>query len=314
MKNIFAIGLDIGGSHITAGVIAVNEMKLIEVSLYKESFDSNLQADQVMDIWERVIRTSWKNSGVEEFQGISACMPGPFDYEKGICWIKGQTKYEHFYGLDVRKLIQERLNLSDDFPVLFENDADCFGKGEVFKNTENRSKKVMAVTLGTGLGACFIDKAEAITAGNQVPTDGELYNTLYKDSIAEDYVSARGLIASYYKLSGTKRSSGLEIFNLATAGDEIAAQAFRNFGEDLAAIVAPWLKTFEAECFIIGGKIANASSFFLPAFEEKLKEEDCNIPILISSDNEIAALLGATSLLYKNYFNQDKSAFSDLKK
>ncbi|PRZ24180.1 ROK family protein [Flavobacterium granuli] len=309
MKNIFAIGLDIGGSHITAGVIAVNEMKLIEVSLYKESFDSNLQADQVMDIWERVIRTSWKNSGVEEFVGISVCMPGPFDYANGICWIKGQTKYEHFYGLDVRKLIRDRLNLSDDFPVLFENDADCFGKGEVFKNAENRSRKVMAVTLGTGLGACFIDKAEAITTGNKVPTDGELYNSPYKDSIAEDYVSARGLIAHYQQLSGRKIDSGLEIFNLATAGDEIASEAFRNLGEDLAVIVAPWLKTFEAECFIIGGKIANASVFFLTAFEEKLKKQGCEVPVLISSDNEIAALLGATSLIYKEYFNQNESAF-----
>lgn len=309
MKNIFAIGLDIGGSHITAGVIAVNEMKLIEGSLYKESFDSNLQADQVMDIWERVIRTSWKNSGVEDFVGISVCIPGPFDYANGICWIKGQTKYEHFYGLDVRKLIRGRLNLPDDFPVLFENDADSFGKGEVFKNAENRSQKVMAVTLGTGLGACFIAKGEAITMGNQVPTDGELYNSPYKDSIAEDYVSARGLIASYYKLSGNKIGSGLEIFNLATAGDEMAAQAFRNLGEDLAAIVAPWLKTFEAENFIIGGKIANASAFFLPYFEEKLKKEGCNSPILISSDNEIAALLGATSLIYKEYFNQNESTF-----
>ncbi|WP_413997878.1 ROK family protein [Flavobacterium sp. W1B] len=305
MKDIFAIGLDIGGSHITAGVIAVNDMKLLEPSLYKESFDSNLQANQVMDIWERVIRTSWKNSGIKEFFGISVCMPGPFDYTNGICWIKGQTKYEHFYGLDVRKLIQDRLNLSDDFPVLFENDADSFGKGEVFKNVENRSKKVMAVTLGTGLGACFIDKGEAITSGNQVPTDGELYNAPYKESIAEDYVSARGLIANYRELSGVAIASGLEIFDLATAGDVLAIQAFRKLGEDLARIVAPWLKIFEADSFIIGGKIANASVFFLPFFEEKLKNEGCKVTVSISSDNEIAALLGATSLIYKEYFNEN---------
>ena len=309
MKEIFAIGLDIGGSHITAGVIAVNDMKVLKPSIYKESFDSNLQADQVMDIWERVIRTSWKNSGIEVFSGISVCMPGPFDYKNGICWIKGQTKYEHFYGLDVRKLIQNRLGLSNDFPVLFENDADSFGKGEVFKNTENRSKKVMAVTLGTGLGACFIDKTEAITTGNQVPTDGELYNSPYKDSIAEDYVSARGLITSYYKLSGVKVGSGLEIFNLATAGDKFAIQAFRKLGEDLAAIIAPWLKIFEAESFIIGGKIANANIFFLPSFEEKIKKDGCNVKVSISSDNEIAALLGATSLIYKEYFNEKLVCF-----
>ena len=303
MKDIFAIGLDVGGSHITAGVIAVNDMKVLKSSLYKESFDSNLQADQVMDIWERVIRTSLKNSGIGEFSGISVCMPGPFDYRNGICWIKGQTKYEHFYGLDVRKLIQDRLELSYDFPVLFENDADSFGKGEVFKNAENRTKKVMAVTLGTGLGACFIEKGEAISTGNYVPKDGELYNASYKDSVAEDYVSARGLINNYYKLSGAKVETGLEIFNLATAGDNLAIEAFQKFGEDLALIVSPWLKIFEADSFIIGGKIANASTFFLPSFEDKIKKEGCNVKVTISSNNEIAALLGATSLIYKECFN-----------
>ena len=218
MKEIYAIGLDVGGSHITAGVIAVSDMKLVEASLCKESFDSNIPADAVMDIWERVIRTSWKNSGVGALSGISVCMPGPFDYKNGICWIKGQTKYEHFYGLDIRKLIQNRLDLANDFPILFENDADSFGKGEVFKSNENRLKKVMAVTLGTGLGACFIEKGLAITTGDSVPKDGELYNAIYKNSIAEDYVSARGLINTYHELSGAKVNSGLEIFNLAKAG------------------------------------------------------------------------------------------------
>lgn len=303
MKNIFAIGLDVGGSHITAGVIAVNEMKLLESSLSKESFDSNIPVDQVLDIWERVIRTSCKNSGIEEFSGISVCMPGPFDYKNGICWIKGQTKYEHFYGLDVRKLIKDRLDLATDFPVFFENDADSFGKGEAFKNRENRSKKLMAVTLGTGLGACFIENGEAITTGDLVPLDGELYNAAYKDSIAEDYVSARGLISSYQELSGNRIDNGLEIFNLATARDKFAIQSFQQFGEDLAEIVAPWLETFEAESFIIGGKIANASSFFLPSFKETIKNKGRKVNVMISSDNEVAALLGATSLIYKEYFD-----------
>jgi glucokinase len=303
MKNIFAIGLDVGGSHITAGVIAVNEMKLLESSLSKESFDSNIPVDQVLDIWERVIRTSCKNSGIEEFSGISVCMPGPFDYKNGICWIKGQTKYEHFYGLDVRKLIKDRLDLATDFPVFFENDADSFGKGEAFKNRENRSKKLMAVTLGTGLGACFIENREAITTGDLVPLDGELYNAAYKDSIAEDYVSARGLISSYQELSGNRIDNGLEIFNLATAGDKFAIQSFQQFGEDLVEIVAPWLETFEAESFIIGGKIANASSFFLPSFKETIKNMGRKVNVMISSDNEVAALLGATSLIYKEYFD-----------
>jgi glucokinase len=298
MNKVYAIGLDIGGTHITAAVIDIVDMKVLESSLHKESFDSNLPAVEVMDIWERAIRISWKNSGVKELAGITLSVPGPFDYANGICWIKDQTKYENFYGSNIRNLIQERLNLSDDCQILFENDAVCFGKGEVFKNAENFSKKVMAVTLGTGLGACFIDNGISINSGSLVPKEGEIYDLPYKNGIAEDYVSASGLLSGYFHLSGTNVNNGLELFNLAVSGNEMAIKAFAKMGEDLAEIVIPWLKRFSVDYFIIGGKIANASDYFLPSFEIKIKEAGCEVSTLISTDNEIAALLGAASLLY----------------
>ncbi|MFG4002785.1 ROK family protein [Flavobacterium aquidurense] len=298
MNKEYAVGLDIGGTHITAAVIDIVNMKVVDFSLHKESFDSNMPVEEVMDIWEQAIRTSFRNSKVEKTTGLAICMPGPFDYTNGVCWIKGQSKYEHFYGLNVRDLFQDKLNLSSDFPILFENDAVCFGKGEVFKDSDNLSKKVMAITLGTGLGACFIDKGESISTGNLVPKDGEIYDLPYKEGIAEDYVSARGLIAGYFALSGKKINNGLALFNLAKTGDTMAVKVFETMGEDLAAIVLPWLEKFSADSFIIGGKIANASEFFLPVFNNKIKEAGSNVTVSISTDNEIAALLGATSMLY----------------
>lgn len=299
MNKEYAVGLDIGGTHITAAIIDIVDMKVMDFSVHKESFDSNMPVEEVMTIWEKAIRTSFKNSKVEKTSGLAVCMPGPFDYTNGICWIKDQSKYEHFYGLNVRDLFQDKLDLSSDFPILFENDAVCFGKGEVFKDSENLSKKVMAITLGTGLGACFIDKGESISTGNSVPKEGEIYDLPYKEGIAEDYVSVRGLLAGYFALSGKKVNNGLELFNLAKTGDTMAAKVFEQMGEDLAEIVLPWLEKFGADSFIIGGKIANASEFFLPAFNQKIKEAGSEIVVSISTDNEKAALLGATSMLYK---------------
>lgn len=299
MNKEYAVGIDIGGTHITTAIIDVKKMQLIDLSLHKESFDSNLPVEQVMSIWEKAIRTSIENSKVENVMGLSVCMPGPFDYENGICWIKDQSKYEHFYGLNVRYLFQGTLNLTSDFPILFENDAVCFGKGEVYKDALNLSKKVMAITLGTGLGACFIDKGVSIATGESVPTDGEIYNLVFKESIAEDYVSARGLLKHYKTLTGNNLNNGLEIFNLAVNGEANAIKVFEQMGEDLAEIVIPWLEKFGADGFIIGGKIANASEFFLPSFNRKIKEAGIDIKVSISKDNEAAALIGAVSLLYK---------------
>lgn len=297
MNTSHAIGLDIGGTHITAAVIDKAEMKVLDFSLCKESFDSNMPADQVMSIWKKVISTSIENSNVKDITGIAICMPGPFDYKNGICWIKDQSKYEHFYGLNIRELLLETLDFPADFPVLFENDAVCFGKGEVFKQQENLSKKVMAVTLGTGLGACFIDKGTSISSGSSVPTDGEIYNLSYKDGIAEDYVSVRGLLSHYKSLSGSDLNNGLELYNLAKNGDQKAIQVFERMGEDLAAVAIPWITNFTADHIIIGGKIANASDLFLSSFNKTIQESGSEIQVSISNDNEIAALLGAVSFL-----------------
>ena len=294
----YAVGIDIGGTHITAAIIDIVSMKLIDFSLHKESFDSNLPVNQVMSIWEKVIRISVENSKVKEIKGLAVCMPGPFDYTNGLCWIKDQSKYEHFYGLNVRYLFQGSLNLSSEFPILFENDAVCFGKGEVFKDATNLSKKVMAVTLGTGLGACFIDKGISIVLGELVPADGEIYNISFKESIAEDYVSARGLLSAYKSITGKNLHNGLELFNLAVAEDQVAIKVFEEMGENLAEFTIPWLKKFEADSFIIGGKIANASRFFLESFNKKIKESGLEITVSVSTDNEVAALLGAASMLY----------------
>ncbi|MCM0666026.1 ROK family protein [Flavobacterium tyrosinilyticum] len=297
MNTSHAIGLDIGGTHITAAVIDKAEMKVLDFSICKESFDSNMPADQVMSIWKKVISTAIENSKIKDIKGIAICMPGPFDYKNGICWIKDQSKYEHFYGLNIRELLLETLDFPADFPVLFENDAVCFGKGEVFKQQENLSKKVMAVTLGTGLGACFIDKGTSISSGSSVPTDGEIYNLSYKDGIAEDYVSVRGLLSHYKSLSGCDLNNGLELYNLAKNGDQKAIQVFERMGEDLATVAIPWIINFTADHIIIGGKIANASDLFLSSFNKTIQKSGSEIQVSISNDNEIAALLGAVSFL-----------------
>lgn len=297
MNASHAIGLDIGGTHITAAVINKTEMKVLDFSLCKESFDSNRPADEVMNIWKKVICTSIENSKIKDITGIAICMPGPFDYKNGICWIKDQSKYEHFYGLNIRELLLETLGFPADFPVLFENDAVCFGKGEVFKQQENLSKKVMAITLGTGLGACFIDKGVSISTGNSVPADGEIYNLPYKEGIAEDYVSARGLLSHYKSLNSLELNNGLELYNLAKNGDLSAVKVFERMGEDLASVIIPWIKNFTADRIIIGGKIANASDLFLSSFNKAIQESDLKVEVSISNDNEIAALLGAVSFL-----------------
>ncbi|OOG68063.1 ROK family protein [Flavobacterium sp. A45] len=299
MGKRFAIGMDVGGSHITAAIIDINEMKIIDGSVSKVSFDSNLPVKMVMDYWENAIRTLCKNMQVEKLSGIALAIPGPFDYEKGTFWIKDQNKYDNFYGLNIKDLLRERFAFDSDFPIVAENDAISFGKGEVYKNPENLTKNVMAITLGTGLGSCFIENGKVINSGNTVPENGEIWNLPFKNGIAEDSVSLRGLLSNYLDISGNLLNEGLELYYLANKGDEKAIKIFNNFGEDLAEIVLPKLKNFNADLLVIGGKLANAGDFFLNTFREKAQKEGIKVEVQISTDNETSALLGVATLLYE---------------
>ena len=299
MEKRFAIAMDVGGSHITSAIVDLSEMKVFEESLFKVSFDSNLPTAEVMDFWENAIRTLLEKSEVGKLSGIALAVPGPFDYDDGTCWIKDQDKYENFYGLNIKDLLRERFDFDLDFPIVFENDATSFGKGEVYKNMENLPKNVMAITLGTGLGACFIENGKIVNTGITVPTNGEIWDLPYKNGIAEDAVSLRGLLSNYENLSGIQANNGLELYILAINGDKKALEAFHLFGEDLAEIVLPWLKSFNANMLVIGGKIANAGDLFLNSFREKAKQSGIEIELILSTDNETTALLGAASLLYK---------------
>ncbi|WP_281225314.1 ROK family protein [Flavobacterium aquiphilum] len=297
MEKRFAIGMDVGGSHITAAIIDINEMKIIEESVSKVSFNSNLSVSMVMDYWENIIRSLCEKLKVEKLSGIAMAIPGPFDYEKGTFWIKDQNKYDNFYGLNIKDLLRERFNFEQNFPIVSDNDATSFGKGEVYKDPKNLTKRVMAITLGTGLGGCFVENGKVINKGNNVPENGEIWNLPYKNGIAEDAVSLRGLLANYKNLSGNQLNEGIDLYNLAYEGDEKAIEAFSKFGEDLAEVVIPCLKNFNADMLVIGGKLANAGDLFLNAFEEKAKNAGIKIEVAISTDNETSALLGVATLL-----------------
>ena len=155
----------------------------------------------------------------------------------------------------------------------------------------------MAITLGTGLGGCFVENGKVINKGNNVPENGEIWNLPYKNGIAEDAVSLRGLLSNYKELSGNQLNEGLDLYNLAHEGDEKAIEAFSKFGEDLAEVVLPCLKNFNADMLVIGGKLANAGDLYLNAFKEKAKNAGIEIEVAISTDNETSALLGVATLL-----------------
>ncbi|MCK7530464.1 MAG: hypothetical protein MZV63_05175 [Marinilabiliales bacterium] len=87
LQNI-AIGVDIGGSHITAVAVDMTNHTIIEGSRAESPVDNKAQANDILNVWADTLRKVLRNVPVFRLRGIGVAMPGPFDYPKGICLIR----------------------------------------------------------------------------------------------------------------------------------------------------------------------------------------------------------------------------------
>ncbi len=139
------------------------------------------------------------------------------------------------------------------------------------------------------------------------PGSDAFYHLPYKDNIADDYFSTRWFIKSYNTLTGVEMKGVKELAEKA-ASDQIAINLFREFGDNLAVFLAPWLIKFRAEIVVIGGNISHAYNLFGDMFEKKLKQENCNCRVALSELKEDAARLGAAFLMDEKFWQDIQHA------
>lgn len=283
-KNI-VVGTDIGGTHITAALIDLEDQKIIPNSLVRRHVDAKGNCDQILNEWSDAINEC-KSLSPEITEKIGIAMPGPFDYQKGISYIHGLDKFEALYNLNVKALLAEKLNIYST-SIFMMNDASCFLKGEVFGGSAKGSKNAIGITLGTGLGsAAFKDG---------IIHDGDLFYMPYKKATAEDYVSTRWFINEYKVRTGISVSNVKEIFDRVSAC-ETAVLLFGEFGYNLGEVLAAYSKKWNAERIVIGGNIINAWELFMPQAKKVLESHSIMISPVKAMLGEQAALLGAGSL------------------
>ena len=296
MKKNIAIGADIGGSHISCAAVNLDSLEIINGSRTEMAVDNKAEASEIIGVWSRALMDSIATIPSDSLKGIGFGMPGPFDYVKGISYIKGVAKYEKLYGCNVAESIAERLGFENGFPVRFMNDVSVFAVGEALVGKAAGKERSMSVTLGTGFGSAFIAGTIPVVDGPEVPKLGCVYHLPYGDNIADDYFSTRWFTGQFKKISGREISGVRELAGLAQS-DENVMDLFRNFGIDLGIFLAPWLNRFRAEIVVVGGNISHAYNLFGDHFEKSLRDNDCTCRVALSELKEDAAFIGAAYLL-----------------
>lgn len=274
----FIIVADVGGSHITSGVYQIEKKLLLANSIVRHDIDSLASSKIILDIFKSSLQESASKAKVK-VEAIALAMPGPFDYDEGISYIKGLNKFESLYGLSIKNELSDFFGIDKEL-VVFRNDAECCIVGEIMASTAKDESITLGITLGTGFGS-------ALSRGG-VTKDINLSAAPFKNGIADEYFSTRWFVSRFKKLTGTNIIGVKALLEWHDA--ELVKNLFSEFANNLIAFLKPIIEEEKISNLIICGNIAKAQHLFLPHLIQNFKDVDVRLGVL----GEYGAMIGAS--------------------
>lgn len=304
---MYRIGVDIGGGHITAcGYNPSAKALECEFLTYSE-VDTRASREHIIREWSTAI-AACRHKISQPVDGVGIAMPGPFDYYQGVSLIRGVEKLESLYGVDIRSELAEKLRMKPE-RIRFINDAMAFATAEARIGRASGYRRAIAITLGTGFGSSFLIDGRPVVEGDHIPEGGYLYNQYYKNELADNVFSSRGITSLYHARSGNTVKN-VKALCERIPDDADAQNTFEAFGQSLGAFLRPFVSGFSADVIVVGGNIANAFPHFGASFKAQLPEVEIYASVL----GEQAAMIGGALLLDDPYYESIVSVLKQMSK
>lgn len=282
-KNFVIVSLDVGGTSIKGAAVSQDAQLIGQV--HEIPSPSQDDSDTIINKFITLMKDIQDTAAGYETRGYAIGMPGPFDYTNGISQMR--HKFSSLFGINLKAVLEEKLQK----PVFFINDAAAFGLGVVWKEYP-QEKRLLAVTLGTGLGSSFLINGKFASSVSGVPQNGEIWNVQYKEGILEDKISKRALEQDYLRRSG-RSISVKEIAEKTREGDQAAKEVFEQFAFHLGDGLASTIADFHPARIVFGGKISRAFDLFGDTAEKVFIKKAGLATIFTRSKEDNLAIYGA---------------------
>ena len=273
-----AIGFDIGGTKVAAGVVDENGEVLAIARRRTPSRDPAHIADVVVEIVGQ-LRAEHDVCAV----GIGAA--GFVDAERATVAFAANLAWR---GTPIRADIGDRL----DIPVIVENDANAAAWGECRFGAGGGEPDVIVLTIGTGIGAGIIldgklHRGRFGMAGEpghmRVVPGGRLCGCGNRGCL-EQYCSGTALVRAAREVAHERPTDAARLLDLAHGdianidgpvvtkaaqeGDPAAVDCFDEIGRWLGQGIADLAALLDPGRFVIGGGVAEAGDLLLGAGRE----------------------------------------------
>ena len=302
-----AIGVDIGGTGIKAGIVG-RSGELFETAHEPSPRTISALRDFVLSVVKRakvpVLGIGVGCKGI--IDANSTCVKSsPGD----LCFLEG-------------KLLSEVIGAAD-VPVCAENDARVALIGEVLWGSARGKRNVVMLTLGTGVGGAVLVDGAILHGANGAA--GHLGHTTIDPrgglcicgnyGCLETGFSSRAIESDYWahlhraapaklSISSTGEVPNPEaIFRAAAEGDECARFVVDRALEYLGAALVSFLHTFDPEILILGGNIAAAGPQLVAPIQDNIARRTKTllgreVPIVFQKLVGYGGVAGAAGLVF----------------
>ncbi|NVO21263.1 MAG: ROK family protein [Bacteroidetes bacterium] len=272
------IGVDLGGTNIRSGlvndgeIISLNKSSLTE----KDSFSSTIR--QLINSIAPLVN--------EKVKGLGIGVPSLVDSKNGIVY--EVANIPSWKEVALKKILEDEFHI----PVFVNNDVNCLVLGEHLYGEAKSCSSIVALAMGTGLGAGIIIN-DTLYEGNNCGA-GEVGSIPYLDSIFEDYTSSR-FFEKHFGITAAEANSE------AIRGEQRAKLIWEDFGHHLGILIQTVMFAFDPQLIMLGGSISKA----YPYFEKSMREIVAGFPYpesvkrlnILQSKLENVAILGAAALV-----------------
>jgi glucokinase len=246
------IGIDLGGTKVRAGVVSPVGDVLGEARVATQADrDTETVFGNIVSAAEAALREA--GLAIEEVEAVGIGSPAPLDIFTGTLIAPNNLPSMHGFPL------AERLRETLERPVELNNDANCFGLAEARFGSGEGAEVCCGFTLGTGLGCFLVIRGELFSGPHGA--GAEIWCSPYRGDHVEEKCSGRGVARNYAKLT-ERRITAEQVAERARQGDEQAADAWREFGRDLAVPVAWLCNAADPDVVVFGGSMTKAWDLF----------------------------------------------------
>ncbi len=287
-----AIGVDIGGTKIRAGIVGA-EGVVYDVPRTIPTC-AEQPGEEIVQRLIALIKETLSHADEYEVLGIGVGCTGPLDLRKGMLLeVENLPTLNHYPLLQV---LEEALHMK----VKMENDANALILAEALWGAGKDADTVLGFTLGTGIGCALINHGTVWQGKNDCA--GEIWTAPYRDGILEEYVSGNALTRLYEQYTG-KHLSGTEIAALAIAGEEAAKQVWDDFAQALAYALSWTVNMLDPQTVVIGGSIIKSANLFWEQADTSFRCYVCrsvadSVSLKPAALGDDAGFIGAAALFF----------------